>query len=141
MRNCRLKTLLGFKNFTDVFYIDEFGEIADTFVSTEDGGEGFRGTVVEMVKNILEEESFDIVYACGKEEMLKKLAKECEARNVKIEVSLERIIKCGQGICGACIIEPLGLRVCRDGPVFAGDLLLKLEDSQKNNSEEICLRH
>lgn len=141
MRGCRLKTLLGFKNSTDVFYVDEFRRISDTHTSTEDGEEGFRGTAVELMKNILEKESFDIVYACGRDEMLTKIVKECVARNMKIEVSLERIIKCGLGICGSCSIEPLGLRVCRDGPVFDGNLLLKLEDSLRDSREEICIKH
>jgi dihydroorotate dehydrogenase electron transfer subunit len=36
-------------------------------------------------------------------------------------------MKCGVGVCGSCCIDPSGLRVCRDGPVFSGDLLLKSE--------------
>jgi dihydroorotate dehydrogenase electron transfer subunit len=31
------------------------------------------------------------------------------------------------GVCGACTIDPSGLRVCRDGPVFSGDLLTTSE--------------
>jgi dihydroorotate dehydrogenase electron transfer subunit len=36
-------------------------------------------------------------------------------------------MKCGVGVCGSCCIDPSGLRVCRDGPVFTGDKLLKSE--------------
>jgi len=32
------------------------------------------------------------------------------------------------GLCGACVIDPLGVRVCRDGPVFNGDDILKMSD-------------
>ncbi|MEM3819310.1 MAG: dihydroorotate dehydrogenase electron transfer subunit [Nitrososphaerota archaeon] len=140
-KGCRLKILLGFKNSTDIFYVDEFRSISNTFISSEDGEEEFRGTVVELMKNILEEESFAIVYACGREEMLVKIARECAARNVKLEVSLERIIKCGLGVCGSCSIEPLGLRVCRDGPVFDGGILLRLEDLSRRSNEKICMNH
>ncbi|MCL7383345.1 MAG: dihydroorotate dehydrogenase electron transfer subunit [Thaumarchaeota archaeon] len=141
MNNCRLKTLLGFKNSSDVFYVSEFSEISDTYISTEDGEEGFKGTVVDMVRKILAEETFDIVYVCGREQMLMKVVKECSAKGMKTEASLERIIKCGVGLCGSCSVEPLGLRVCRDGPVFDGRLLLKLEDPLKNNREEICIKN
>jgi len=34
-----------------------------------------------------------------------------------MQVSLERVFKCGLGICAACVIGPY--LVCRDGPVFS----------------------
>ena len=37
--------------------------------------------------------------------------------------SLHRYMKCGIGVCGSCCMDPGGLRVCRDGPVFRGDQL------------------
>ena len=43
----------------------------------------------------------------------------------KAQFSLHRYIKCGLGICGACCVD--GLRVCKDGPVFSGDVLKKTE--------------
>jgi dihydroorotate dehydrogenase electron transfer subunit len=141
MKSCRLKTLLGFKNSSDVFYVSEFSEISDTYVSTEDGEEGFKGTVVDMLENILREETFDIVYVCGREQMLMKVVRECLAKSMKTEVSLERTIKCGLGVCGSCSVEPVGLRVCRDGPVFDGRLLLQLENLSKNDREEICIKN
>jgi dihydroorotate dehydrogenase electron transfer subunit len=45
----------------------------------------------------------------------------------KTEFSLHRYMKCGVGVCGSCCIDPDGLRVCRDGPVFSGDQLKKSE--------------
>ncbi|NTV78409.1 MAG: S8 family serine peptidase, partial [Clostridiales bacterium] len=29
-------------------------------------------------------------------------------------------MKCGVGLCGSCCVDPDGLCVCRDGPVFSG---------------------
>ncbi len=141
--NCRLKTLLGFKHSEDVFYVNEFGQVSEVHVSTEDGGKGFKGTVIDMLEKIFkEEESFDVVYACGREEMLMRVVQECVKRNIDVEISLERQIKCGLGICGSCSIEPLGLRVCRDGPVFKGDILLQIKESEiESDGEKICLRH
>jgi dihydroorotate dehydrogenase electron transfer subunit len=37
--------------------------------------------------------------------------------------SLHRYMKCGVGLCGSCAIDPGGLRVCSEGPVFRGDQL------------------
>jgi len=33
-----------------------------------------------------------------------------------MEASLERLMRCGIGLCGSCMIGKY--RVCRDGPVF-----------------------
>ena len=43
------------------------------------------------------------------------------------QFSLQRYLKCGIGVCGSCCMDPDGLRVCRDGPVFKGDTLLNSE--------------
>lgn len=48
--------------------------------------------------------------------MLKFLYKACEEAGIPCQLSLERYMKCGAGVCGCCVID--GLRVCRDGPVF-----------------------
>ena len=45
----------------------------------------------------------------------------------KSQFSLQRYIKCGIGVCGSCCMDPRGLRVCSDGPVFSGEVLLKSE--------------
>lgn len=45
----------------------------------------------------------------------------------KGQFSLHRYMKCGVGICGSCCIDPTGLRVCRDGPVFTGDVIIDSE--------------
>ena len=34
---------------------------------------------------------------------------------------------CRHGICGSCAMDPSGLRVCREGPVFRGDKLAGTE--------------
>ena len=41
---------------------------------------------------------------------------------------LERIMRCGCGLCGLCVLDPLGLLVCNDGPIFNGEDLKKIKD-------------
>jgi len=45
----------------------------------------------------------------------------------RAEFSLHRYFKCAIGVCGACCLDPYGLRVCKDGPVFSGEQLLDSE--------------
>jgi len=51
---------------------------------------------------------------------MRKVLDHATVAGVPSQFSLDRFIKCGVGLCGSCCIDPSGLRVCSDGPVFAG---------------------
>ncbi|MEV7871577.1 FAD/NAD(P)-binding protein [Streptomyces sp. NPDC088124] len=59
---------------------------------------------------------------CGPEVMMRHTARALRARGVsgdRIQISLERTMRCGTGHCGHCQLGPLLL--CRDGPVIRHD--------------------
>jgi NAD(P)H-flavin reductase len=59
------------------------------------------------------------VLTCGPEIMIRFVIFEALARRIPAEhiyVSLERNMKCGQGVCGHCQMGPYF--ICKDGPVF-----------------------
>lgn len=61
-------------------------------------------------------------FVCGPEAMIRATARELVHRGVagsRIQVSLERNMRCGTGHCGHCQLGPLLL--CRDGPVVGWD--------------------
>lgn len=93
-------------------------------VSTDDGSRGFKGTVVELASEMMNATRYEHVVACGPERMLMALKELCEERHVRYQFSLERLMKCGVGLCGSCAVD--GMRVCADGPVFTGDKLRKM---------------
>ncbi len=86
--------------------------------ATEDGSLGMRGTVIDALKTL--DISFDRVYYCGSEEMMREVWKYLSSHipAERFEVSMERYMRCGFGVCGSCSLEN-GLLVCRDGPVFS----------------------
>ena len=63
--------------------------------------------------------------------MLYKLFQICEKHNIEFYASLERIMRCGCGLCGLCAIDPTGLLVCKDGPIFSCEMLRKMDDFGK----------
>jgi dihydroorotate dehydrogenase electron transfer subunit len=95
-------------------------------ITTDDGSLGIRGFTTDALKGLLKEESFDCVYTCGPEMMMKKVFGLCKEFGVECQASLERYMKCGIGVCGQCCID--GLRVCKDGPVFSSEQLRKLDE-------------
>ena len=63
------------------------------------------------------------------------LLRVCEKHNIEYYASLERIMRCGCGLCGLCAIDPLGLLVCKDGPVFSLEILRKIKDFGKHKRD------
>jgi dihydroorotate dehydrogenase electron transfer subunit len=124
-RGCCVTTLLGARTGEELLFRERFERVGVVKVSTDDGSVGFRGFVSELFER---EDLLDYqqVYLCGPELMMAACFD--VLRRVGLvscaQFSLHRYFKCGIGVCGACCIDPGGLRVCRDGPVFRGDLLL-----------------
>jgi dihydroorotate dehydrogenase electron transfer subunit len=106
-----------------------FKGMFDAKMCTDDGSAGHKGFTTDLLKDMLKEKKFSVVYACGPEIMLKKVFEICEENNVECEISLERFFKCGIGICGQCCIDDQ--MVCKDGPVFNSEQLRKLSELGK----------
>jgi len=93
--------------------------------STDDGSDGFKGTVVDLLRNKVDEFISENVkvFGCGPTPMLRALKEFCLEYELNCEVSTECAMACGFGICQGCPIEPAEqsdkyLLVCKDGPVF-----------------------
>jgi len=119
---------VGFKSSRHVILVDELKKYCDVRVATDDGSLGHHGPVHELAAALIGEERYDRVYVCGPEQMIVEVLKLLEGREEVLEASLERYMRCAVGVCGSCVLDPLGLRVCRDGPVFGGSVLRRLLD-------------
>ncbi len=105
-------------------------------IATDDGTTGYKGNASiifsdYLLKNPKQDYANIIVYTCGPEKMIYEIFKTCEKYGIKLQASLERMMRCGCGICGLCSVDPLGLLVCKDGPIFDSATLRKLEDFGK----------
>jgi dihydroorotate dehydrogenase electron transfer subunit len=103
------------------------------YITTDDGSQGRQGTVLDELKEVLKEHEFDCVYACGPERMLYGVALLCKENGADCQLSLERYMKCGFGVCGSCDIG--GKLVCKDGPVFKGEEALSFEEFGKSHRD------
>jgi dihydroorotate dehydrogenase electron transfer subunit len=116
------------------FVLGEFAKHnAKALISTDDGSAGFKGFVTEMLKNRLKDKSIDssktIIYACGPEAMLAQTAVISSEFNIPCQVSLERMMACGIGLCQGCAVKCINKQTkeisyklcCKDGPVFWAD--------------------
>ncbi|KKP59597.1 MAG: putative dihydroorotate dehydrogenase B (NAD(+)), electron transfer subunit [Candidatus Magasanikbacteria bacterium GW2011_GWC2_34_16] len=91
-------------------------------ITTDDGSKGYKGFVTDVLVELLAkidpaQKDKTLVVTCGPELMQKKVLDICNEHNINCEVSIERYMKCGMGICGQCVIDDLGICMCKDGPV------------------------
>jgi dihydroorotate dehydrogenase electron transfer subunit len=115
-------------------------------VTTDDGSYGFRGFVTQALERFLEDRGraavqspVPVLYTCGPEPMMKRVADIAAARGLECQVAVERAMACGMGTCQSCCIRvrkpdpaepPLPgsdwcyRLACTDGPVFRGADLL-----------------
>jgi dihydroorotate dehydrogenase electron transfer subunit len=111
--------LTGWKKKEDIFEESEYRECGEVLVTTEDGSAGVEGMVTShpVFKS---GRSFDRIYCCGPDRMMKAIAHIASRKGIDCEVSLENTMACGFGVC-LCCITPTNKgnqRVCMEGPVF-----------------------
>jgi len=120
--------LIGAKSKDEVFFEDLANNLLQNnthkvIVCTDDGSYGQKGFVTDTAEKLISESNFDGIYTCGPEIMMYKTVKSAFSKGLFVQASLERMMKCGVGICGSCCMgEDL---VCRDGTVFDGQHLMQ----------------
>ena len=125
--------MIGGRSESDIVWEKQlFAVCKEVFITTDDGSRGRKGTVMVEVEELIEK-GFDCVYACGPEKMMEALAKLCKKQDVPCQVSVERYMKCGVGVCGSCAID--GKLTCVDGPVFTGEEALAFKEFGKTHRD------
>jgi len=129
--NIQCTLIMGARNQNEVFFErNAYNLLGNTrnkvIISTDDGSCGIKGTAVDVMTKLVKESTFDQVFTCGPEKMMKKVFKICQSNGLPIQASLERYMKCGIGICGSCSID--NYLVCTDGPVFNENELLAMKE-------------
>jgi NAD(P)H-flavin reductase len=122
----RLIVVVGARDPNEFLYRDELrrwsSDGALTLMLTVDrpvsGWSGSVGFVTESLTGLRLDPAATTAYVCGPEPMMRLSADVLIRKAVPpaaIQVSLERNMQCGIGLCGHCQLGPLLL--CRDGPV------------------------
>lgn len=115
-----LQVAIGAKDEDSLIFADRLlGLIPSTMCTTEDGSIGKKCVITDPVEELINKENFDLIVTCGPEVMMKKVLDLANSKNIEIQASLERKMKCGLGLCGSCCIgENNDISVCKDGPIF-----------------------
>lgn len=124
-RDSPVTVALGGRSSGDLLYVRRLESLgAQVEVATEDGSAGLAGLVTDAAATALPQISR--ILACGPEAMLVAVMRLANAKGIPAQLSVERYMKCGFGICGQCTMS--GKLVCQDGPVFTARELAQLPE-------------
>lgn len=120
--------VLGARTAEELVFTEDLENVSDLKIATDDGTRGTCGFVTDVLDQMNLGE-YDSICVCGPEMMMKGVLERLIALGIEDrgQFSLHRYMKCGVGVCGSCCIDHEGLRVCRDGPVFTGDIIKNSE--------------
>lgn len=125
--------LLGARSEADLILTEKFAAAGfDVRIATQDGSQGHKGLVTELISPLLQEKTGQKIrfYGCGPAPMLMALSKMLQQNGFGDgEVSLDHLMCCGVGACFACVVKIKAdnedgwryARTCKEGPVFAAD--------------------
>jgi len=124
----RLAFIVGAKTRNELIFLNQLEPLCteQPTATTEDGTYGLKCLTTHPLEQLIAKEKFDMVYACGPERMTRQVFNLTEKHHVPMQASLERLMRCGIGICGSCMIGKY--RVCKDGPVFTSQQLREVKD-------------
>jgi dihydroorotate dehydrogenase electron transfer subunit len=134
--NTRVKLFIGGASRGDLCGLDDFIELLreeNVICATVDGSLGAAGFVTAPLERYLSScgGARTIIYACGPDPMLHRVAQIAGRFGSSSQLSLEAPMGCGYGVCVGCAVAikddcPEGFvykKVCTDGPVFGGEEL------------------
>ena len=135
--NLPFTLIQGGRKQGDLMFMDEFFDYgrkeSEFMYCTDDGSYGEEGLATDLFENAIKDYTqADFrtmrVYTCGPEPMMHALFQACEKYGIPLQASLERMMRCGCGLCGLCALDSTGKLVCQDGPVFKSEDLREMDD-------------
>lgn len=141
-------SIIGAKNKDLLFWKDKMEDAShELLIATDDGSEGHKGFVTDLLLKVCKEEKIDAVWAVGPMIMMKSCVEAIKPLDIKVIVSMNPVMIDGTGMCGGCRIQVGGETkfACVDGPEFDGslvdfDMAMKrssyMKDIEKEASEQ-----
>ncbi len=154
-QSCTVDFVIGARSREHLLYLNRVRRLKNVklHVATNDGSVGVKGHNTLVLEKLIaasgtraksksqnskvadapKTRRIDCVYGCGPELMLKTISDICYMNGIEAQLSIERYMKCGFGVCGQCSVDPRGERMCMEGPV--------VENSRARGITEFGLYH
>ena len=121
-RGVRVTSIIGARSREQIILENELRQYGDLIIYTDDGSHGRRGFVTTPMRNLLANDTWDVVYAVGPGLMMQAVAELTRPAGIRTIVSLNPVMIDGTGMCGGCRVSVGGETkfACVDGPEFDG---------------------
>ncbi|KUG16027.1 dihydroorotate dehydrogenase electron transfer subunit [hydrocarbon metagenome] len=142
-RGSRVISIIGARNEELIILRREMETVSDELLVCTDTGTIERNALVtDLLMEVLDRETPDVVVAIGPVPMMKRVSEITKPLGIKTIVSLNPIMIDGTGMCGSCRVEVDGqMRLaCVEGPEFDGHKVnfdLLMERLQSFQEEEV----
>lgn len=140
---CSVDFIIGARRKDLLIYTDRVKKLKNTklHIATNDGSVGHKGFNVEILRKLLLKKPYDMIMTCGPEMMMAAVAKLAEQYQTDAQISLERYMKCGFGLCGQCVVDPLGETTCTKGTVVPLSTVKKVAEFGKYHRDALGKKH
>jgi ferredoxin--NADP+ reductase len=121
-RGVRVTSIIGARSREQIIFETELRQFGDLLVFTDDGSHGRRGYVTTPMRELLANDTWDVVFAVGPGLMMQAVAELTRPAKIRTIVSLNPVMIDGTGMCGGCRVSVGGETkfACVDGPEFDG---------------------
>ena len=162
-KGCKIDFVIGARSKDHLLYLSRIRKLKNVklHITTDDGSVGLKGYNILVLEKLLEEgkrqkakgrsaskkskgksqkakvRRIDCVYTCGPELMMKKISDMCFNAGVPAQISIERYMKCGFGVCGQCCVDETGERMCKEGPVVDNNRARKIAEFGKYHRDSV----
>ena len=141
-----VSTILGARTKDLLILEDELRSVSDQLhIATDDGSYQRKGFTTDILRELLGQDKYDLVYSVGPIPMMKRVADVTKEFGVKTIVSLNALMVDATGMCGCCRVTVDGKTKfsCIDGPEFEAqkidwDELTKRNRVYQDKEKHIC---
>lgn len=114
------------------------------YPATDDGSAGFKGTSVGAWLAQMDAKGakkYDLVMTCGPERMMKAVSDIAFERKIQAQISVERYMKCGFGVCGNCVVDDSGITTCKKGTVMDNEDVRNIKEFGEYHRDSVGRKH
>lgn len=147
VKKCSVDFILGARSKEHLLFagrIRKLGPKVQLHIATDDGSIGHKGYNTLVLEQVLRDRKAvknKKIISVGPELMMKKSSDMAFAAKISCQVSVERYMKCGFGVCGNCCVDDSGERMCIEGPVVDHLKARKMKDFGVYHRDRMGRKH
>ncbi|MFA5854852.1 MAG: dihydroorotate dehydrogenase electron transfer subunit [Candidatus Gracilibacteria bacterium] len=143
---CSVEFILGARSKDLLLFTDRISALpgVSLHTATNDGSSGYTGFNTDLLVQIVEAgeaeggaAKIDLICTVGPEIMMMKAMNLAQEKGISAQISVERYMKCGFGVCGNCVVDGLGVPTCISGPVMPLEKVLQIPDFGKYHRDSL----